>query len=316
MNEPSVLVTVAICTWNRSHLLDVTLEQFQRLRLPSGCRWELLVVNNNSTDNTEAVVQRYSDSLPVRCVFEKKQGLSHARNCAIEEAKGEVIVWTDDDVRMDQNWLVEYCDGIRRYPDASFFGGPIRPWFEVVPPQWIRRNFNVFKSAFGGRDLSDSEIYLSAKSGFPFGANMAVRKSAYEGVPYDVNLGRIGASMVAGEETMVFEELVRRGCQGVWLPCAGIEHFVPRSKVSRDYVKSYFRGYGQTLIRIAGEAEAVGPRILGAPRWTVRYLVKIYAQWMLMASLRHSQADQVWVSLQTHLGKMIEYRRGIDPLRE
>ena len=83
-------VTVAICTWNRARLLDQTLTGLHALRIPEGITWELLVVNNRSTDDTDAVISRHADTLRLRRLCEPKQGLSNARNCAVRAARGDL----------------------------------------------------------------------------------------------------------------------------------------------------------------------------------------------------------------------------------
>ncbi len=77
-------VTVAICTWNRAKLLDQTLTRMQQLRIPANVAWELLVVNNNCTDDTDAIIAGHESALPLRRLFEPKPGLSNARNFAVD----------------------------------------------------------------------------------------------------------------------------------------------------------------------------------------------------------------------------------------
>src|SRR4051794_35896246 len=101
-------VTVAICTWNRAGLLDQTLSEMGRLRIPSGLEWELIVVNNNCTDPTDEVIARHTGRLPIRRVSEPRPGQSNARNAAVRVARGDYIVWTDDDVLVDPLWLAAY----------------------------------------------------------------------------------------------------------------------------------------------------------------------------------------------------------------
>src|SRR6266536_6078206 len=93
----TMLITVAICTWNRCELLQTALEQLTRLLVPVDIEWELLVVNNNSTDATSSAIAPFASRLPVRELFEPKPGKSHALNLAIGEAAGDYILWTDDD---------------------------------------------------------------------------------------------------------------------------------------------------------------------------------------------------------------------------
>src|SRR3954466_10143738 len=110
-----MLVSVAICTWNRAENLDQTLAGLRGLHVPADVEWELLVVNNNSTDATEEVIARHTAQLPLRRLFERKQGLSNARNCAAAAARGDLLLWTDDDVLVDPDWLAVYVDSARRW---------------------------------------------------------------------------------------------------------------------------------------------------------------------------------------------------------
>ena len=114
-------ITVAICTWNRAELLDRTLGEMIGLRVPEGVEWELLVIDNNSTDDTENVVAGFEGRLPVRHVFEPRAGKSHAANTVLREARGDLIVWTDDDVLVDAGWLEAYAHAARDWPDAALF---------------------------------------------------------------------------------------------------------------------------------------------------------------------------------------------------
>ena len=133
------LVTVVVCTWNRAASLARTLDGMTRLAVPDGVAWELLVVNNRCTDDTDAVIASFDGRLPIRGTHESVPGLANARNRGIAEAAGAYVAWTDDDVLVDERWLAGYCAAFRRWPEASVFGGPIEPEFEGEPPAWIPR---------------------------------------------------------------------------------------------------------------------------------------------------------------------------------
>ena len=109
-------LSIVICTWNRSSLLAQTLEQFTRLRVPEHSTWEVLIVNNACTDDTDAVIKRFDGSLPIRRLFEAVAGHTHARNCAIRHATGDLLIWTDDDVLVSEDWLTRYEEAYARYP--------------------------------------------------------------------------------------------------------------------------------------------------------------------------------------------------------
>ena len=177
-----MLVTVAICTWNRAEFLDQTLAEMHKLRIPAGVDWELLVVNNHCTDDTNEVTARHAGKLPLRPLFEAKQGLSPAHNCAIQAARGELIVWTDDDVLVDPDWLDAYCQAAAQWPEATFFGGNIQPWFACEPPRWIVDNPRL--APFSERQLG-SAVRLMSPQEYPFGANMAFRRAAIDPLAFD-----------------------------------------------------------------------------------------------------------------------------------
>ena len=97
------------------------------LTVPVGVKWELLVVNNRCTDDTDSVIARHQMRLPLRRLFEPEPGLSNARNCAVAAAQGDLMLWTDDDVLIDRDWLEAYVAAASKWPDAGYFGGRIEP---------------------------------------------------------------------------------------------------------------------------------------------------------------------------------------------
>lgn len=303
-----MIATVAICTWNRSDLLARTLGQLAHLVVPHDLRWELIVVNNACTDDTSEVIARFGSALPVREVHEEKPGHSNARNRAVDEARGALVVWTDDDVLVDPHWLAEHVAGAARHPDAAFFGGPVHPWFESTPPPWIERNFDALASAFACVDLGAEERVLGGET--PYGANMVVRRRAYRHIRYDPNLGRKRTGMVGGDEIAVFRALAADGEHGVWLPGARVRHFIPRARATGRYVARYHRGLGRTLVREDRDAplghEAT---LLGVPRWALRRAVGLYVGYLRHAARRQErQALRRWLDFQQLLGTMAERR--------
>ena len=169
-----MFITIALSTWNRATILDQTLFQMRLLRIPAGVQWELVVVNNNCTDDTDAVIARHSGDLPLRRLFEPNQGSSYGRNRAITASAGEVICFTDDDVLVDPEWLAEYVQAAKAWPQAGFFGGRIEPWFVKEPPPSIRRYIHVIGKRLrpernGGRRASPREPRkpLRGEHGFP-----------------------------------------------------------------------------------------------------------------------------------------------------
>lgn len=172
-----MLVTIAICTWNRAPLLRRTLEQMTQLRVPSGLQWELIVVANCCTDTTQQVVRGMATQLPIRIISEGRPGISNARNAAVDAAIGEYIIMADDDVLVSADWLTAYARAFERYPEAAVFGGPIIPWFSVTVPKWLAETTDIVGSVYGKLQPQVGDIPLGNRL-LPFGANMAFLRSA------------------------------------------------------------------------------------------------------------------------------------------
>ena len=127
------MMTVILPSHNGGDTIGRTLDAFCRLEQPEG-GWRLVVVNNASTDNTSGIVNRYASRLPLLHIQETRLGKSNALNAGIEHVRGDFVVFTDDDVLPDANWLSEWRRVAHRYPEFGIFGGAIEPEFEVPPP--------------------------------------------------------------------------------------------------------------------------------------------------------------------------------------
>jgi hypothetical protein len=160
-------------------------------------------------------------------------------------AKGELILWTDDDVLVDPQWLAEMVAAARRQPELSFFGGPIEPWFEIDPPQWLLDNWKVVNGAFAFRDLG-AEPFEFDLARLPYGANYAMRTKVQQQFLYNPRLGRVATGEVRGEETDVLHKLLAAGHRGAWVPTSKVQHFIPRDRLTLDYLRRFFYGIGQT----------------------------------------------------------------------
>jgi glycosyltransferase involved in cell wall biosynthesis len=282
-------VTVAICTWNRAPLLRLTLAEMRKLVLPPGVQWEILVVNNCCTDDTDAVLRQFSDDLPVRRLYESRPGKSYAANTAVENAAGDLILWTDDDVLVDPRWLEAYARTAQEHPEADFFGGAVLPWFETPPPKWVLRHMKHLAACFATRETGpDPEVrapYL------PYGANMAIRRRCFDGLAFDVRIGPKQHSEVRGEETKLLGQLVRQGSRGRWVGEAPVRHFIPAERLTTRFIRNFFRGHGRTQVLLS-EVEP-GPRLFGAPRWAVRRYVEYGALSALLSPIKnHTWLDR------------------------
>jgi len=261
-------VSVVICTWNRAALLDQTLSSIRQLAMPPDVEWELLVVNNNCTDDTDEVLSRHAGHLPLRRLFEPKPGHSNARNCAVSNVRSDLLLWTDDDVLVDPDWLVEYVQAAQAHPQVTFFGGTVTPWFEATPPKWITRNLPTVGYCFALCNFGSSIRPLAPEEA-PVGANMAIRTAALRGFRFDANLGRLLKEQRSNDDTELIVRLRAAGHHGLWVGTARVQHFLPTARLTPQFVYSWFRWQGRVLCRTWKGMEK--PKLLfGVPRWVLR----------------------------------------------
>lgn len=247
-------ISVAICTWNRCGLLRRTLDHFTGCRPPEGIAWELVVVNNNSTDATDQVIREFESRLPIVSVFEPQPGHSAARNRAVDTASGDYLIWTDNDVLVDPGWLTAYAEAFRREPEAAFFGGPIEALFDPPGrPEWLEATWGLCQPVFATRLLGDEPLELHDRR-LPYGANYALRMDVQRRYRYDTGYGRVGEGMVGEDETSLLRQVARDGGRGRWVPDARIQHLIPGDRATESYVRRYFVGQGQTNVRLGKQA--------------------------------------------------------------
>lgn len=288
------MITVTVCTWNRAPLLERCLQQMTRLRPPAGLEWELLVVDNNSSDRTGEVIAGFAGRLPIAAIHEARPGLSHARNAAVARARGDYLVWTDDDIVVDAGWLAAYVEAFRRWPDAAVFGGPILPRFDGTPPRWLVESWPLVKVAYAARDFGPSAVALRKEDpGLPFGANFALRAREQRRFLYDPGLGRNqdGRLLLCGEETQVIESILAGGGTGWWVPDARVEHWIPAHRQTTAYLRLYFESRGR--LNALGNGPTTVVSLLGRPRWAWRQAVVQELRYRL---LRNRSPAPDWVA--------------------
>ncbi len=270
MSRPRV--TVCICTFNRARLLDATLAEFSRLDVPADLEWELLVVDNNSTDDTPAVLERHRGQLPMRPLHERAQGLAHARNRGINEARYDWILFTDDDVQIGEDWLNTFAAAIERHPEAVVAGGPIDPWFPEPPDPLLVDVFPELRHGFCGLDYGLPEGVLDRGQDV-FGANFAIRLDQLRTRRFDPNLG---VPHRLNEETELINQIRREGGAVLWIPAMRVRHYVDPPRMTLDYLRRYRALQGATQVNIEGLPPS--PRLFGAPRWLWRKYLEAYAR--------------------------------------
>lgn len=191
------MISVVICTYNRCDLLMQVIKTLVNQKLSSKL-YEIIVIDNNSRDNTKDVVNQIISQNPdksISYVLETKQGLSHARNCGWKEARGEYIAYIDDDCKASEQWLEVAKRIIDQYSPA-IFGGPYYAFYSSPKPKW-------FKDSYGSHTLGN-KAHLMGYNEFVHGGNIFFRKSLLQKIGgFDPKLGMVGSKVAYGEETML-----------------------------------------------------------------------------------------------------------------
>ncbi|MFH1371546.1 MAG: glycosyltransferase [Planctomycetota bacterium] len=235
-----MFLTVAIPTYNRAQMLSITLESLRTLRCPNGADYEILVVNNNSRDNTDEMIRKYTELLfpRLRSASESRQGLSNARNRALHDAKGEIVCFLDDDVKVDASWLEVVANAFREY-SAAVVGGRSYLIYPTSRPGWLAPERQILLSRLdhGAQTLVNTNKIL-------FGLNFSVRRQiALEVGGFNANLGRCGKSLISGEERDFCERIRKAGGIIVYEPKAVVGHIIPAERLSkRWFLKRCYAG--------------------------------------------------------------------------
>lgn len=270
--------TVAIPTYNGADRIPKVLEYLRSQIIPANLSWEVIVVDNNSTDDTATVAETYQASwsldAPLRYCFESKQGLAFARQCAVEQARGKYVGFLDDDTLPDPNWVAAAYAFGEEYPKAGAYGGQVHGQFEVDPPA----NFERIESFFAiKRRGSNASRYNPETLSLPAGAGLVIRREAWlESVPKQlVRTGR------GGNDFEISLHLHYRGWEIWYCPTMHIYHQIPSQRLERESLLKLIRTAGLCIcqLRTVGvknwQKPIIGSRIiLGNLRRIIAHVIK------------------------------------------
>ena len=204
--------------------------------------WELLVVDNGSSDDTRQVIQSFADQLPVRAISQPIPGLSNARNAGVRESRGDFVLWTDDDVLVEEMWLRNWFRAFREYPDTIVFGGRSIPVYEEPVQGWFKAQEDELRYLLAIRYAPDKSEIIEPE--LPFGLNYAVRGIEQRGNFYDPELGVAPGRRRGGEEVDVIRRLLRTGGRGSWVWDAVVYHLISPERQTEDYIRNYYTSAG------------------------------------------------------------------------
>jgi glycosyltransferase involved in cell wall biosynthesis len=243
-------ITVAICTYNGAEDVPEVLDHLHDQEGVDPIQWEVLVIDNNSTDSTASVVRQYQENwereAPLRYAFEGRQGKSHAMERAVEEARGRWIAFLDDDNLPAPDWVAAAHRFAQAHPQAGAFGGQIHGQFETDPPS----SFGVVEGLFAIKERPEKVCY-SADGSMTFaapGAGLVVRREAWEKSVPEKGLSQKGT--VEGEggefaEDMELQWYLYKNGWEVWHnPNMHMDHKIPAERFEKEYLKGFFKAHG------------------------------------------------------------------------
>lgn len=280
-------ISAVITTYNRSEMLATALEPLLSQNA-GGARYEVIVVDNNSTDNTRATVEAFiAKGHPnLRYVFEPKQGITHGRNAGVAAARGDIIAFTDDDVVVTDNWIAVIKRAFAENPEVEFIGGKILPDWTEPPPQWLTVD-HWWPLAL--LDRGDNRFYVNASNPLCLPtANASFRREVFS------RIGLFSPEFSGREDHEFFIRLWQAGGQGLYEPNLVVKAKVQPERLLKSYHHRWNKNTGKfnSLMRL-GEIIAPdgslmaerthGVKLFGVPGSMYREFVTESLGWLRQA---------------------------------
>jgi glycosyltransferase involved in cell wall biosynthesis len=307
-------VSIVIPTYNRSTLLRDAVNSV--LRQQSNSPFEIVVVDNNSSDDTKLIVKSLMHIHPekVRYVVETKQGNAHARNLGIRTAKGDLIAFIDDDVTVEKGWLRQLKEVLDSREDVSFVGGRVLPEWSGPSPAWLTPDH---WSPLALLDYGPEELTIAGTN--PRGlltANIAFRKSVFEEVgTFSPHLQRVKDHIGSMEDTEFLLRVCRSGKKGVYLPDMIVRAPVDVERLTKAYHRRWHTGHGHFYaVMNDPEWERSMFHLLGVPSHLYRQTATNAMVWFLRVLTGHS--DEAFVNecrLRFFSGFFLQRKRNSPP---
>lgn len=265
-------ITVILCTYNRAHSLLNALHSVAASSLPSSVTWEVVIVDNNSRDDTREIAQEFCKRFPdrFRYIFEPQQGKSFALNTGIRQSQGDILAFVDDDVTVESTWLQNLTRSLGNCEWAGAGGRIELQWPDSIP-YWLTTDGPYARHGFPGFDQGNEAKELS---GPPFGTNMAFRRDMF--VKYGgfrTDLGPNPGSQIRAEDTEFGRRLIQAGERLRYEPDAVVFHPVPEDKLNKRHILKWWYDNGRGFAReFELQPLQLFCRVL---YWTMRWLVAL-----------------------------------------
>jgi GT2 family glycosyltransferase len=317
-------VSVVICCHNGANRLPETLAHLAAQRLEPALLWEVLVIDNASTDATAQVARRCwprSAPAPLRVVPEPQLGLSYARRRGFAAAQGEIIILVDDDNWCCPDWVQLAVEVMAQHPEVGACGGQIEAAMEKSAPPWFER----FEESYAVGAQGDAAGDVTETRGYLWGAGLCIRQRAWRQVAasgFQTSLvDRRGAALSAGEDAELCFALRSFGWRLWYEPRLRMRHFIPAGRAEWRYLRQLKRGFGAATVGHdpyhasagAGRARWSHPGIAQSWTWqTLRVLIclLLHRPRLLLAWHRAMEGDAEVLRMEAQIGRLQELLRG------
>jgi glycosyltransferase involved in cell wall biosynthesis len=292
--------SIIICTYNRSDSLQRTLKKFESLLTPKDFSFDIIVVDNNSSDDTRTVTENFIrlTKLEVKYIFEKKQGKSFALNRGIIEANGEIIAFTDDDILVRHDWLVNIIKAFYEN-ECVCVGGKIILRLEKTRPEWLT---GKLMEQLGFLDLGNVSFLLTQPK--LYGANFAVKKTVFKKYGYfDEELGPKGNKMYNNEDIHFVSKLIDGGERVVYSPDIIVEHVIPLHHIRKSYFRK--RMYDQGVIKGISMGKYENRKFMEIPLYVMKEFVISFFEFIYLKFTTPKESFHKEVSLSERIGFIV-----------
>jgi glycosyltransferase involved in cell wall biosynthesis len=281
-------ISVIISTYNRCDMLPAAIESVLA-QDASGINYEVIIVDNNSTDKTREVVESFitRGHANVRYVFEGQQGLSHARNAGIATARAPLVAFTDDDVRAASNWIVSIKRAFDEHPEVDFVGGKVLPQWLGEPPAWLTHKH---WSPLAIVDYGDEPFYVDTQKQYCLvGANLAFRREVFEHVGlFEPDLQRVKDGVGSMEDYEFLLRVWATGRRGLYVPDIVMSAEVQTERMTKAYHRRWHMGHGHFYALMRNEEiETSDARLFDVPAHLYRSALKNTFGWLTQSLRAH-----------------------------
>jgi GT2 family glycosyltransferase len=241
------------------------------MSVPEDVTWEIVIVDNNSTDDTKDHTARFAQSIDinVRYIFEDRQGLNNARNAGIKVAEGELLIFIDDDVEVTDNWLAEMKDAFDRYPVVGVGGKVLVKETPEKPAWWVTE----YDGALGKFDAGDAIILSddTYTSIIGIGANLGFKRSVFDKYGlFRSNLDRQKRKLLMGGDVEFVQRVKTAGELTMYYPRAVVYHCPTVNRITQSYLRRWYFRIGEWEARKSLVGKSRADTILTVPRWRYR----------------------------------------------